>query len=148
MDKKIDDLNRVIDRHEQYSRRNCILVHGVKESENEDTNVVVTETLNELLQEKLTDVDIDQIHWLGKLRKGKQSRPIIIKFARYNIRNGVFKNKKKLKDTSISITESLTQKRIQMLTKARNKFLFKNVWTQDGKLLVKSDDNTIKVYYD
>ena len=147
MDKKIDDLNRVIDRHEQYSRRNCILVHGVKESENEDTNVVVTETLNELLQEKLTDVDIDQIHWLGKLRKGKQSRPIIIKFARYNIRNGVFKNKKKLKDTSISITESLTQKRIQMLTKARNKFLFKNVWTQDGKLLVKSDD-TIKVYYD
>ena len=148
MDKKIDDLNRVIDRHEQYSRRNCILVHGVKESENEDTNVVVTETLNELLQEKLTDVDIDQIHWLGKLRKGKQSRPIIIKFARYNIRNGVFKNKKKLKDTSISITESLTQKRIQMLTKARNEFLFKNVWTQDGKLLVKSDDNTIKVYYD
>ena len=44
--KKIDDLNRAIDRHEQYSLRNCILVHGVKESENEDTDVVVTETLN------------------------------------------------------------------------------------------------------
>ena len=49
MDKKIDDLNRVIDRQEQYSRRNCILLHGVKESENEDTDTVVTETLNELL---------------------------------------------------------------------------------------------------
>ena len=36
----------------------------------------------------------------------------------------VFKNKKKkLKDTGISITESLTQKRMQMLTKARNEFL-------------------------
>ena len=67
MDKKIDDLNRVIDRHGQCSRRNCILVHGVKESENEDTDVVVMETLNELLQEKLTDLDIDRSHWIGKL---------------------------------------------------------------------------------
>ena len=74
--------------------------------------------------------------------------PIIIKFARYNIRNRVFKNKNKLKDTSVSITESLTQKRMQMLTKARNEFLFKNVWIQNGKFLVKSDDNTITVYYD
>ena len=124
MDKKIDDLNRVIDRQEQYSRRNCILLHSVKKSENEDTDTVVTETLNELLQEKLTDIDIDRSHRIGRLKKGKQSRPIIIKFARYNIRNRVFKNKKKLKDTGISITESLTQKRMQMLTKARNEFLF------------------------
>ena len=41
--KKIDDLNRIIDSQEQYSRGNCILMHGVKESENEDTNVIVTE---------------------------------------------------------------------------------------------------------
>ena len=94
--KKNDDLNRVLDRQAQYSRRNCILVHGMKESENEDTDTVVTETLNELLQEKLTDIDIDRSHRIGRLKKGKQSRPIIIKFARYNIRNRVFKNKKKV----------------------------------------------------
>ena len=135
MDKKFDALNKVIDRQEQYSRRNCILLHGVKESEY-DTDTVVTETLNELLQEKLTDIDIDRSHRIGRLKKGKQSRPIIIKFARYNIRNIVFKKKKKLKDTGVSITESLTQKRMQMLTKARNEFLFKNVWTQDGKMFI------------
>ena len=112
MDQKINDLNRVIDRHEPYYRRNCILVHGVKESENEDNDVVVAETLNELLQEKLTDVDIGRSHWIRKLKKGKQSRPIIIKFARYSIRNRVFKNKKKLKNTGTSITDSLTQKRM------------------------------------
>ena len=65
-------------------------MHGVKESENEDTDVVVMETLNELLQEKLTDLDIDRSHWIGKLKKGKQSRPIIIRFGGYNIRNTVF----------------------------------------------------------
>ena len=122
-------------------------MHGVKESENEDKDVVVTETLNELFQEKLTDVEIDRTHQIGKLKKGKQARPIIIKFFRYNIRNIVFKNKKKLKDTGISINEILTQKRMQLLTKGRNEFLFKKVWTQDGKILVKSDDNTIKVYH-
>ena len=148
MDKKIDDLSSVIDRQEQHSHRNCILLHGVKESENEDTDTVTTETLNEHLQEKLTDINIDRSHQIGSLKKDKRKRPIIIKFARYSIRNRAFKNKKKLKDAGVSISESLTQKRMQMLTKARNEFLFKNVWTQDGKILVKSDDNTIKVYYD
>ena len=57
--KKIDNLNRVIDRQEHYSRRHCILLPGLKESENEDTDTVVTETLNEILQEKLTDIDTD-----------------------------------------------------------------------------------------
>ena len=46
------------------------------------------------------------------------------------------------------MTDSLTQKQMQMLSKARNEFLLKNVWTQDGKILVKSDDSIIKVYYD
>ena len=94
MDKNIDDLNRVIDRQEQYLCRNCILLHGVKESKNEDTDAVATETLNELLQEKLTDIDIDRSHRIGRLKKGKQTRPIIITFARYNTRNRVFKTRK------------------------------------------------------
>ena len=34
--------NRVVDRHEQYSCRNCMFVYVVKESENEDTDIVVT----------------------------------------------------------------------------------------------------------
>ena len=53
-----------------------------------------------------------------------------------------------MKDTGIRITESLTQEQMQRLTKARNEFLFKNVWTQYGKVLVKLRDNTIKVSYD
>ena len=118
-----------------------------KESENEDTDVIVKEILNELLQEKFANVDIDRSHQIGTIKNIKQSRSIIIKFARYNIRNRVFKNKKKVRDTAISITESLTRKRMQMLTKARSEFLFKNVLTQEGKILV-SDDNAIKVYYD
>ena len=146
MDKKINDLNRVIDRHERHSRRNCILVQGVKANKNEDTNVVETETLNEPLQEKLTQMLI-QMEVIGQVDLKRANNQGLSSSSLPDITlEIVFKNKKKLKDTVIGITESLTQKRIQMLSKARNEFLFKNLWTQDRKILVKSDDNTIKVY--
>ena len=29
---KVDKLSSLVDRQEQYSRRNCILIHGVKEN--------------------------------------------------------------------------------------------------------------------
>ena len=38
---KVDKLSSLVDRQEQYSRRNCILIHGVKENQNEDTDEVV-----------------------------------------------------------------------------------------------------------
>ena len=146
MDKKINDLNRVIDRQERHSRRNCILVQGVKANKNEDTNVVETETLNEPLQEKLTQMLI-QMEVIGQVDLKRANNQGLSSSSLPDITlEIVFKNKKKLKDTVIGITESLTQKRIQMLSKARNEFLFKNLWTQDRKILVKSDDNTIKVY--
>ena len=72
----------------------CILVHGVKESEHKDTDLIVTEALNELLQVKLTDVDIDRSHRIGKPKKGKPSRPIIIKFARSYITKEYLKTRK------------------------------------------------------
>ena len=34
-------------------------------------------------------------------------RPLIVKFARYNTRNRICRNKKKLKGTGISVTDSL-----------------------------------------
>lgn len=36
MDKTVDDLNRAIDRHGQFFRITCILVHVIKECENKD----------------------------------------------------------------------------------------------------------------
>ena len=46
-----DGLNRTIDKHEEYSCRNCIFVHDIKDTENENTDAVVAETFNELSQE-------------------------------------------------------------------------------------------------
>ena len=61
-----------------------------------------------------------------------------------------FKSKKKIKAKNISITESLTRYRMSVLNEAREKYGFKNVWTYDGRILYKdnNDGQNIKVYYD
>ena len=75
-----------------------------------------------------------------KKNRGK-TRPIIVKLVRYNDWNGVFRNKKKLKWQTISITESLTKISMDKLRQAKETYGFTNVWTNDGKILFKSDSN-------
>ena len=47
MNEKIEKLERIVDRQEKYSRRNCLLLHGIAEGERENTDKLVLETLNE-----------------------------------------------------------------------------------------------------
>ena len=48
--------------------------------------------------EGITIHDIDRTHRLGKRKLDNNvPRPIIVKFARYNVRDRIFKTKKKLK---------------------------------------------------
>ena len=50
--------------------------------------------------------------------------------------------KKKLKNTGISITKSLTGKRMEMLNKAKERFGFRNVWTLDGRIYYLAEGST------
>lgn len=143
----IDNLSLGLDRQEQYSRRNCLLFHNIPETNNESTDELIIKTVADDLNETITNDDIDRSHRLGKPQDGK-TRPVIVKFARYYTRNKVFKKKKNLKGKRVSITESLTKRRMAELKEAREKFSFENVWTSDGKILYKDQsDNKIKVYY-
>ena len=100
---------------------------------------------------EITHLDIDRSHRLGnrKLDKSKP-RPIIIKFSRYNVRARIFKNKKKLKGKRTSVTESLKKTRMEKLQKAKEEHGFRNVWSNDGKILYidANDNNRVKVFYD
>ena len=80
-------LSDEMDALEQYSRRNCLLFHGVPETDADDT----TESVISLCKGKL-DVDvsrdlIDRSHRLGQRHVGPSGeykpRPIIVKFRSY-----------------------------------------------------------------
>ena len=146
---KIEKLEKLQDQQEQYSRRNCLLIHGIAEEKEEITDEVIINTLNEKLDLDISLRDIERTHRIGELKKARgKIRPIIVKFVRYNDRNRVFRNKKKLKGQKISITESLTKIRMDKLRQAKETYGFTNVWTNDGKILFKSDSNAKpQVYY-
>ena len=101
------------------------------------------------MQGKVSVNDIDRSHRLGKKHTGSRPRPIIIKFARHNVRNAIFR-KKILKAQAVSVTENLTKKRITEMKITLETYSFKNVWLQDGKILYSdsNDRKKIKVFYD
>ena len=136
MNERIEELENKIDRQEQYSRRNCVLTHGIAENKEESIDQQAIDFINENLDIKIDEIDIDKSHRIGRYdRRKKKARPIIVKFARYNVRGRVFREKRKLKGTGKTITESLTTKRIGQLNDSREKYGFNNVWSYDGKIL-------------
>ena len=63
---KVETMHRSLDCHEQYSRRNFLLIHGVKKNEKEDTDEVVIEFFQKEMKQKLSANDIDRSHRLEK----------------------------------------------------------------------------------
>lgn len=134
-----------IDSLEQYSRRNCLVLHGVKEKENEDTDDLFIKTVKKHLGIEVKIRDLDRSHRIGPKRTDGSGRPIIIKFARYLVRANVFREKRKLKNTGLLISESLTKKRVALLNEARDKYGKTNVWSSDGEIIVLKDNQKTNV---
>ena len=70
---KVEDLEKKIERQKQYSRRNCIIIHGLKEEKNESTNDKVVELFREELNEDVLLEDLDRTHRIGKKKKKAQA---------------------------------------------------------------------------
>ena len=121
----------------QYGRRNCLLLHGVKEEEGEDTTAVFIKQAKDM-GVLIKPLDIGRSHRLGRPRPGGK-RPIIAKFVRYSDRARVYSDKKKCKGTGKMITESLTATRVARLRRAISRYESKNVWTMDGEIFVNID---------
>ena len=97
---------------------------------------------------KITNNDIDRTQRIDKPKNNGKPIPIIIRFLRYNDRKKVFSSKKLLKDSGVSITESLTAFRMKKLTNARETFRFRNVWTVDRRIFYSENGSQhAKVYY-
>ena len=70
-----------LDRQGKYSRRNCLLIHGLVESKNENTDELLINTIKEKIGEVIEKDEIDRSHGLGAPKNNGKSIPIIIKFT-------------------------------------------------------------------
>ncbi|XP_071497095.1 uncharacterized protein [Diadema antillarum] len=143
---EITNLQRTLNDAEQYSRRNCLWLYGIPESDHEDTDEVMLDLASKELNVKLKPEDIDRSHRICPPRpvkrgeKTKPPRPIIVKFATYRVRHLVIRNRKRLKGKHIGIEEDLTATNRNLLQKA-NELVKTNsnviaAWSTDGRILV------------
>ena len=72
-------------------------------------------------------------HRIGKINSNSKRRD--------NCRE-IFNNKKRLKGTSVSITESLTAERMRQLKIARDQFGFKDVRSIHGRITYRDSTST------
>ena len=108
-------MEKSLDAYQQYSRRNCLLLHGIQQSKGEDTDIIVVEVFN-------NNMNLNILNPAQKVFK--RLRPIIVNFFRYYDRRVVFIYKNFLKGKDKSITEILTAFRMQKPKNVRNEHDF------------------------
>ena len=147
-----------VDELKQYGRRQNLEIVGVPGKENENTNAIVLEVA------KMLDVDIMSSHISTSHRLSKKtassrnnsgSSPIIVRFTSRDIRNQIYVNRKKARfvdlknfsvyDTkNIFVNKNLTPIRKQLFWKTKQQVKnksWKYIWTHNGNVFVKKDDN-------
>jgi len=144
LEKTVLDLNNRLEEQDQYSRRNCLRFHNVKDVTNNNTDEQIIKICKDNLGIDLSKSDISRSHLIGKPIDGKHQ--IIARFVSYRVRESIFKSKKKLKNnhSRIFITEDLTRERKEIINKLselkRNSDL-DSFWTSDGRIFAKRTTN-------
>lgn len=144
LENKIQDLEKKIEVYDQNSRRNCLRFFGVSEATEENTEAVVSEICTTLLA---ANVKIEKCYRI-RHRSGDKYRPILVKFSSYKDRALVYKYKRALKDSKITIREDLTKNHLNLLRSAITKFGRNRVWTRDGVVFANIDNKVSKIIID
>ncbi|XP_072168546.1 uncharacterized protein [Diadema setosum] len=125
---------------EQYSRRNCIRIFGVREATGECTDNILCDIAQSKLGITINPAtDIDRSHRTGRKKPESAShspRPIIVKMTSYKRKHQILTARRKLKGSGISIHEDLTKHNVDLLRKATHHQKVKNAWSSDGRIIV------------
>ena len=66
LNEKLNGFTEQVDLQEQYSRRNCLLIHGITKGNQENTDNLALEIFREKLDIALTQRDLDRTHRISK----------------------------------------------------------------------------------
>ncbi len=126
-----------LESQEQYSRRENVILYGMKESENESYESVrknVTDLLNKNVKTKhWQEEDILRSHRLGRPTAGVKPRPVIVRFTQFHDKLNVLKARNDLKKVNIGVSNDLTQKQRQQLDRLKDQG--KSGYFKNGKLV-------------
>ena len=139
---------------QQYTRRNCLLITGIPESNekddngrfvHEDTDKLIIDLAKNELEIDIKPEDIDRSHRATRAKNEPDRKPraIVAKFTTYNTRNKVIKARRRLKGKGIGIQELLTHSRQSIFNHAQKAVKdvprSMNAWTWDGNVSILID---------
>ena len=129
LENKVNDL-------EQYTRKNSIRIHGLKESVSghENTYDLVCDYISNNLK---IETDIEVAHRVGPKSRGAKPRSIIVKFLRRSDKLAVMLNRKLLKGSGVSFSDDLTSRNVKCINEVRENPRIESAWAWGSKLYAK-----------
>ena len=109
----VEEQQKTINELEQYSRKNCINVTGVKETDGESVRSL-TKEIGRAMGVNLADGDIDTAHRIGRHAEGKH-RPIIVKFTTFDKRQELYQARRKLRTASAPASSPLSEAELRQI---------------------------------
>ncbi len=95
-------LHEKLERLESYSRKNNLIITGLKESDGENPEQVVSQFLSTLVP---GSVAVERCHRLGPSQRKGKSRPMIVRFQSYPDRKKVWEKRFQLKGKDVWLKE-------------------------------------------
>ena len=89
VEKEKEELKCELEELQQYSRRNYLLIHGIKSEARENTDEIAKDFLKSKLGITVSDGATDRFH-----RIGNPNGPIIVKLVRHNLKSLIYSRKK------------------------------------------------------
>lgn len=155
----VQELQSKFDDLEQYSRRSCIRISGVSETDGENVKDIVMELATHIHAD-IAPSDIDRSHRVGRKNESnrdngntKKVRDIIVKFTNSSARLHFLKGRKVLREqkAKVFINEDLTSSRMELAFECRelkrNELsIITKTWIYNGSVFVQDKDgNKTKV---
>ena len=128
---------------EDRNRRNNLRIEGISENKYE-TWEDTTEKVQRLFSHRLglDNIEIERAHRTG-IRRSNKPRSITLKLLRYQDKERIMKERRKLKGSEIYINEDFSKETVEIRKKLREKI--KERQTKDGEILIIRYDKIVSI---
>nr|CAH7768081.1 unnamed protein product [Callosobruchus chinensis] len=136
-------MEQKLDNVQQHIKNNNLRLMQVPEAEGENLLDKVYDVFTNKMKVDINKSEITAVYRVGR-RNDTKPRHVLVSFNDNSIKMAAYNKKKFLKGTKIVIKEDLTLHRLKAVKVASEKFGFKNVWTVNGNIFVKTEKGVEK----
>ena len=150
------DTSSEVEQISQYLRRDCLEITGVAANE-ECSAEAITKSIGDAIGVPLQDYDISVAHPIPTYKVGAPPK-LIVKFTRRSVRNKFYSSRRKLarkkakdlpnlnlsSEADVFISESLTPLKKKLfgdVNKVKKHLKWKYIWTYNGRIFIREDEN-------